>query len=562
MIECSSTPASSLSGSLRRARCSASLLAALALAGCGGDNAASPPASAQQPLHPERYSGVTSQSGIDFPAGCSSGSSTTLLDTIGHGVGVLDFNRDGLYDLVIAGHNQVRTYRNRGEFRFEQVDLGLREKGLWGGAAVGDVDNNGWPDLYLTGYDCSALYLNRGGRFEEVTAKAGLQPEPRAAYPDWGTSAGFADLDNDGRVDLVVCRYLDFGPDSPRRCPSHREEINVVCAPKVYAPQHPVVFRNVGGGRFEDVTERWRILGHGNALGVAFEDIDDDGDTDIAVANDERPGDLFRNDGGRFTEIGGSSATAFDSRGQVHGGMGIDWGDVNNDLLPDLFVTTFFLEDKNLYRNLGHGVFEDVGHRWGVNTVMRRDVGFGARLVDWNNDGRLDLAVANGHIQENADLLRPTEAYRQPMRLLQNNGDRFSPISTPTGELMVGRALASADFDNDGGVDLIVTNLEGQPLMLRNVGARGNWFGLLLRGRQSNSMGLGARVWVTSAGAERRFYVTNSGSYMSAHDPRVHVGLGDATASQVRITWPSGIQTLLRDPPAGEWIEVSEDPTG
>lgn len=531
-------------------------LALLAAPGCAKPRSTPVENPAPTPGFPFRNQ--IQSSGIDFALHRSRGAETTILDTIGHGIAVIDFNGDDRQDLVFLGPDQVRAYRNLGEFKFEPVDLGFRQRGIWGGAAVGDVDNNGWPDLYLTGYGCSALYLNFDGSFRDVTEDAGLKSRSLGNYPAWGTSAGFADLDRDGYVDLVVCRYLEFGPDSPKRCETHVKGVKVVCAPKVYAPQKPAVYRNVGHGRFTDATAGWNVIGHGNALGVAFCDVDNNGDVAVAIANDERPGDLFVKEGAQFREIGAASATAFDSRGQVHGGMGLDWGDADNDGLFDLAMMTFFLEDKNLYRNLGNRIFEDVGQKWGLHAAMRSDVGFGVRLIDWDNDGRLDLAAANGHIQENAEVLRPTEKYRQPFRLLRGRGDRFDLVTPQQEMTLVGRSLAAADLDNDGGMDLIVGDLEGPPLLLRNQAELGNWIGIKLEGTRSNRMGLGATIEMNTAGGKRRFYATTAGSYMASQDSRIHIGVGDQTEVDLTVEWPSGKRSVLSSVAVNQWIKTLE----
>lgn len=551
----------------RRSRC-LSLLAGtvvfavtLVIAGCGRNSGPSgsplrAPASAALPLP---FADVAAASGIDWETRSGRGLKTTILDTIGHGVAVVDYDGDDLPDLIFAGRDAVGAYRNRGEFRFERVDLGLRQPGHWGGAAVADVDNNGWPDLYLTGYGCAALYLNEAGRFREVTRPAGLEP-PRWDYPAWGTSAGFADLDADGWVDLVVCYYLEFGPDLPQRCGTHRAGVTSVCPPKVYQTQRPRVYRNLGGKRFRDVTAAWGMNGHGGALGVAFQDSDGNGSTDVAVANDERPGDFFVNRGGRFDELGAVSNTAYDRQGRVHGGMGIDWGDVDNDLRPDLAVMTFTGEDKSLYRNLDGRIFEDVAWKWGLTGPMRSNIGFGTRFLDYDNDGGLDLVVANGHIQENAGEIRPEDTYRQPLRLFRNACGTLAAVGEGRWPSLVGRALATGDLDNDGGVDVVVTHLEGRAVLLRNVALRGHWLGLRFKGTRSNRTAIGARVEVKVAGAARRFEVHTAGSYMASNDPRLVIGLGEARAVDgITVRWPSGKTSALRVPAVDCWRDVREE---
>ncbi|MBI3909639.1 MAG: CRTAC1 family protein [Armatimonadetes bacterium] len=502
---------------------------------------------------------ATAASGVEFQLHRARGTQTNILDTIGHGVAIIDYNRDDLPDLVFTGLDQVVAYRNLGGFRFQRVDLGLRQPGCWAGAAIADVNNDGWPDLYLAGYGCAALYLNQHGTFRDVTRAAGLVPA-RGKYPEWGTSAGFADLDGDSWADLVVCYYLDFGPQSQQRCSTHLPHVTCVCPPKVYPPQRPRVYRNLRGTRFQDVTDAWALRGHGAALGVAFQDADGDGRTDVAVANDERPGDLFLNRGGKFTEIGATSGTAYDRQGLMHGGMGMDWADVDGDRKPDLVVTTFASEDKNLYRNLTGQQFDDVGWRWGITGPTRGDVSFGVRFLDFDNDGRVDLLVASGHVEENAHESRPEESYAEPVRLFHHTGNTFEPVGEAPWGSLVGRAVATADLDNDGGIDAIVTNLEGRPLLLRNVADRGHWLGVRLEGRQSNRMALGARVEVHAGGNVQVFEAHTAGSYMAANDPRLLIGLGAATSvEQLIVRWPGGGQSRLTFPAVDRWVTIYEE---
>jgi hypothetical protein len=516
------------------------------LTGCG--RARSEPSEAQR--RPLPFIDLAASSGIDFETHGSRGAQTTILDTIGGGVAIIDYDRDGLPDLVFTGPDRVAAYRNLGGFRFQKVDLGFRQAGRWAGPAVADVDNNGWPDLYLTGYGCAALYLNHGGEFREVTRQAGLLP-PGGRYPAWGTSAGFADLDGDGWVDLVVCYYVDFGPQVPQRCKTHLPDLSAVCPPKVYLPQRPRLYHSLQGKRFQDVTDAWGFHGHGNALAVAFQDADGDGRTDVALGNDELPGDLFLNRGRRFLDAGAASGTAYDRDGHVHGGMGLDWADVDGDQRPDLVLMTFTNEDKNLYRNLGGQPgslqFQDVGVRWGLGGPLHGDVSFGARFLDYDCDGRPDLMLTSGHIQENAHAIRAETDYPQPLRLYRNTGAGFEVVGEGQWPSLVGRALATGDLDNDGGTDVVVTNLEGRPLLLRNSGPRGRWVGLELEGKSSNRMGLGAQVEVESGGQIQRCELHTAASYMSASDPRLLMGAGlRSQVDRVTIRWPDGTKTVTR----------------
>ncbi len=488
------------------------------------------------------------------------GDATTIRDTIGHGAGTLDFDSDGRLDLVLTAPDRVQLFRNLGNWTFAPVDAGFRQAGWWGGIAVADVDGNGDPDLFLTGYGCQALYLNEAGRFREVTDPWGLQPPP-GAHPSWGSSAGFQDLDGDGWVDLVICRYIDFGAGTPQRCATIREGVTSVCAPKVYEPQRPRVMRNVGGKRFGDVTDRWGIRGHGAALGVAFQDADNDGRPEVVIANDERPGDYFVKRGSRWVERGADSGLAYDREGRVHGGMGVDWGDADGDGLPDLSVMTFTGEDKSLYRNLGGGLFEDQAWRWGLTRPTRMDIAFGVRFLDFDRDGRLDLAIANGHIQENATAIREEAGYEQPFRLFRGVACGFEEVAPGGWPQLVGRALVMGDWDNDGAQDLLVGNVSGPPLLYRNRAKGGHWVGVSLRGRAPNTMALGARVTLLGASGRQVREVQTAGSYLSSGDPRLVFGLGASTAEpRIEVRWPGGRVTRHDSLKLDAWRTLHEPP--
>lgn len=504
------------------------------------------------------FEDVTAASGVDWVLRGSRGDRTSLLDTVGFGIAAMDLDADGRQDLVLAGPERLACYRNLGEFRFEAVDVGLDRRGRWAGLAVGDLNNDGWPDLYAAGYGCGALYLNRRGRLVDVTRDWGIQ-FPSGRYPSWGTSAGMGDLDRDGWLDLVLCRYLDFDESSVQRCKTFRDGITSVCPPKIYPEQRPRVFRNLKGKGFRDVTDAWGFdQAHGAALGVAFQDSDGDGDLDVVIANDERPGDLFVNEGKRFREIGAASGTAYDRQGRVHGGMGMDWGDLDHSGRPDLAVATFFGEDKNLYKNLGDNQFEDVSGRLGFTAPTRTDVAFGLRMFDFDRDGRLDVMVANGHIQENAATLRPELSYPQPLRLFRGTGQSLQPVAPRLWPRLVGRALVTADLENDGDLDVVVGDLEGGVRLFRNGTQTGHWLGVELSGRRSNRMGLGTEVRFQGRSGNRRFEVHTAASYMSSVDPRQVIGLGEETSGRLTLRWPSGVRQTVECPQVDRWIQVVE----
>ena len=507
------------------------------------------PSQGAAPATPHLYEDVRATSGVDF-VNRHEKEALTIRDTLGHGAGLCDFDGDGNLDLVLLGPDRVRLYRGDGHFHFTDVtaQAGLSQPGYWEGIAIGDFNGDGKPDLYLCGYNASALYENLGGmRFKNVTEAAGLAVAPPNAQgiPEWRASAAFLDVDNDGKLDLYVTRYVQFGPHTPQLC--HKHDVPIGCDPQSYALQRGSLFYNLGNGRFRDETaSRGMASASGYALGVACGDYDDDGYTDVAVANDEHPGDLFHNLGnGRFEQKGVESGIGFDSYGHVHAGMGLDWGDFDRDGHQDLYVTTYENEEKNLYRNIGGGLFQDVAFRVGASRPAQPWISWGTKFLDYDNDGFSDLIVASGHVQDLAKRVNPKTDYPQPLVLLHNQqGQSFADVSGSAGPAfqtpLVGRAVVTGDIDNDGGVDIVVTNGEGQPLLLRNVMPdRKNWLSVALENSGPNRQAIGARVTVVTAGGRQVRDVTTGGSYLAANDVRLHFGLGVETQVQyVDVRWP------------------------
>jgi hypothetical protein len=490
-------------------------------------------------------------SGIDF-AIHQTRTPITIRESVGHGAALIDYDGDGLPDIVFLGPDAAKIYHNDGNWRFTDVTakMGLRQPGYWQGVAVGDYDNDGYPDLYVCGYNCSALYHNaHGRRFTEVTREAGLEVGPPDAKgnPEWRTSAAFVDVNQDGKLDLFACRYAQFGPNTIQLCATPNGKVS--CSPEMYKGQKGSLYMNLGGGRFRDETQaRGLNTLSGRDLGIAIGDYNGDGKIDLAVANDELPGNLYANKGnGYFQDTSLSSGTAYDRVGKTHGGMGIDWGDMDNDGKLDLFLTTYEKEPKNLYKNLKDGVFLDISEQAGLMFTMAPWVGWGCKFLDYDDDGLLDIFMTSGHVMDNAEILGKGSRYRQPMQLFHNEGhDRFTEVSARAGPAfkteIVGRAACLGDLDNDGKQDLVVTNIEGRPLLLRGVFPMQNhWLGLQLIGKQSNRMGIGSEVRAETGSLHLMQTCTTTGSVLSAHDPRVYFGLGpNATAQRVTIRWPSG----------------------
>ena len=385
--------------------------------------------------------------------------------------------------------------------------------------------------------------------FVDVTRRVGLTLQP------WGTSCAWADIDGDGYLDLLICNYVDYDKTKVQLC--KQKDVLTACPPQTYKPLFPAIFRNVAGGRFTDATHGFlSAASNGNNLGIALADSEGTGRLDIALANDLRPGDLYRRpspgNNGAFANIGASSGTATDGTGGLHAGMGVDWGDADRDGKLDLFVTTFSKETKCLYRNLGDGIFEEDSHLAGLATPTWNYVAFGCKFLDADNDGWLDLITTNGHTSDNVHAFS-TASYRQPLQFFRNAARRPLAFTDETNTFaagkpfpaIVGRGLAIGDYDNDGRIDVLIVDAEGSPLLLHNETPNaGNYLTLDLIGAgKSNRDAYGARVTVISETGEKTVVERSpNGSYLSSSDPRLHIGLGAAKKADITLRWPDGRQ--------------------
>lgn len=515
---------------------------------------------------------VASRLGIHYRANRTTERPRDILQGNGSGCAFLDYDGDGKLDILLVGDPVCALYHNEGDhFRDVTREAGLDRRGHWIGVGVADIDNDGYPDICLTGYHTGALFHNDHGHFRDITASSGI------AFPQWGQSAVFGDVNNDGRVDLYISAYARFGPNSQRYC--YHGPHKAICGPQLYPPEIGRLYLNRGGGRFTDVTREAGLdTAHGRAWGAMFQDYDDDGWPDLYLANDMLPGDLFHNlgkglgkrrgkpgavDGApRFKNVGSESGTAFDAAGGLQGGMAVDWADYDNDGRPDLLVTTFTAEANALYRNEGNGTFTESSFATGAGQPSVPQVKFGAKFVDFDNDGWRDLLIFCGHVEDNVELYRAAEHYHQPMLLLRNEHGRFENVSASRLAGLpeiVARGAAFGDFNNDGRMDALVMDLEGEPLLLQNQAPGGHWLGLRLLGTRSNSLGIGARVWVRAGGLRQRLECQTSGSLLSSSDPRVLFGLGAASrVEEVTVRWPSGRTSMLRDLAADRYVEVRE----
>lgn len=483
----------------------------------------------------------------------------TILETIGNGCAFLDFDGDGNLDVLLVGPKPA-LFHGDGKGHFEDVTAKMGIGSLSGhflGCAVGDYDNDGYPDIYLSGYRTGVLLHNvRGARFEDVSAAAGIHAQ------SWGSSAAFADVNGDGRLDLYVGNYVLFGPESRQYCKTNGVETS--CPPGIYDGEAGTLYLNQGGGRFVDATRAWGLSGsRGKTLGVAFADIDHSGRQSLALANDEVPGELYLNGGRGFASIGDTSGLAYSNVGQPQAGMGEDWGDYDGDGRLDLTVMTFSTEMKPIYHNDGNRFFTDSAAQLGTANTVIPYVAFGVKWVDVDNDGRLDLLITNGHTADNIADTGQGQTYRQPTLLLHNSGGtRFTRVALPDLDRpIVGRGLAVGDYDNDGRMDALVVDSEGDVVLLHNVCKRpGHWLTLRLIGNsRSGRDAYGAEITVETASQTLFRHCHADGSYLSSSDPRVHFGLGaDKVAKRITIRWPDGSVQRLNDVDVDRLITVEQ----
>jgi hypothetical protein len=427
------------------------------------------------------------------------------------------------------------------------------------GVAVGDYDNDGFEDLYVTGYGGNKLYHNNGnGTFSDVTQKAGV------AGSGWSSGAAWVDLDEDGYLDLVVLRYLDWDFDDIW-CGEHKEGYRAYCHPDFFKPISPLVYHNNKDGTFTEVAQKIGLGKAGKGLGIAIADYDRDGHVDLFVANDSMVEFLYHNKGdGTFEDVGLASEVAVDVDGRTYAGMGADFADYNNDGWPDIVVTALANQRYALYQNNGDGSFNYVSHTAGIAQMTLPHSGWGVHFLDYDNDGWKDLLVAQGHDLDTIELNYPNLHYREPMLLARNTGHEFVDVSRQSGSVFhqawVSRGMALGDIDNDGRLDAVVTTNDGAVHVLHNETAtRNHWILLKLVGHMSNRDAIGAEVTLQTASGPQYATVSTAGSYLSASDKRVHFGLGqENVALKIEIRWPSGIRQTLKDIPADQILQIEE----
>jgi hypothetical protein len=496
--------------------------------------------------------------GLDFLHRNSPTEQKYVIETMGGGVAVLDYDSDGLLDVFFVNSGRLtdpvklppdfarqepaycnRLYRQNKDGSFADVTAaaGLSKAGnAYGmGVATGDYNNDGHPDIYVTNYGPNALYRNNGdGTFSDVTAESGT------AAGGWSVSAAFLDYDNDGRLDLFVSRYLDYDLGRNVLCGT---PFYAYCRPDKYEGVPNVLYRNEGNGRFRDVSEASGIAKlTGKGMGVAVNDYDGDRYPDIFVSNDLMEQYLLHNRrDGTFEEKALEAGVAFSDDGKAFSGMGCAFADYDNDGLPDIAVTNLAREKWALYRNLGGGQFAYASLTSGLAALISRNSGWGVGLRDFDNDGWKDLFASQSHVLDNVERIDSALRYLEPPGLYRNNRGRFERADAGALPTVAGRGVAFGDLNNDGAMDVVISVLNGRPIVLTGSAGKNHWLTLRLEGTRSNRDGQGARVQT----GKQTVYASTSGSYLSAADPRIHFGLGDATRATVEILWPSGkVQTL------------------
>jgi hypothetical protein len=530
----------------------------------------------------EAFVDVTSRLGINFQYRSSHTSRKYLLETMGAGVALFDYDNDGRLDIFLVngaplgdptpkGTIPQKTgpeywnllYHQKPDGTFEDVTAraGLQGVGYGMGVAVGDYDNDGFEDLYVTAYGGNRLYHNNGnGTFTDVTLTAGV------AGSGWSTAAAWVDLDGDGFLDLVVLRYLDWDFDD-LWCGEHKEGYRAYCHPDHFKPISPLVYHNNKNGTFTEIGEKAGLSKPTKGLGLAIADYDRDGHIDFFVANDSMMEFLYHSKGdGTFEDVALVSEVAVDIDGRTYAGMGVDFADYNNDGWPDLVVTDLANQRYALYLNNGDGSFAYVSPSAGLAQMTLAHSGWGVRFFDYDNDGWKDLLFAQGHDLDTIELNFPHLRYREPMLLARNTGRGFVDVSAQSGTVFsqpwVARGLAIGDLDNDGRLDAVVTTNDGPVHVLHNqTQTRNHWLLLKLVGHSSNRDAIGAEVEIVTAAGSQFATVSTASSYLSASDKRVHFGLGgDNTAQRIDIRWPSGIRQTIKEVAADQILQIDEPP--
>jgi hypothetical protein len=529
-----------------------------------------------RPSGPIEFVDVTAQSGIHFKHNSGAFGKKYLPETMGSGVCFIDYDNDGWQDIFLVnsmdwpehktGKSFPALYHNNHDGTFTDVtrEAGLAIEAYGQGCAVGDYDNDGYEDLYLTTVGANHLFRNLGnGKFADVTAKAGV------ASPGFSASAVWFDYDNDGKLDLFVTHYIDWSIEKDQYCTLDNKNKSY-CTPQTYKGESSRLYHNKGNGVFEDVTKQAGLFDpKSKALGVALLDYDSDGWMDLFVSNDTEPNKLYHNNhDGTFTDVGVTVGVAFSDSGRVRAGMGADAADIDNSGFPSLVIGNFTNESMSLYKNDGSGLFTDDSPRSGIAQMTTQSLTFGCFFMDYDLDGLLDIIAANGHVSDDIAVVQPTLKYAQPAGAFRNIGNRkFEDVSAKLGRALqkpvVARGIAYADFDNDGDLDLVITANNGPARLLRNENANQNdVLRVKLIGTKSNRDAIGARVTLTaSTGATMTRMVKGGSSYLSQSELPLTFGLGKPGSTKIvrmQIVWPSGRKDTIADPKPNQFVTVQE----
>jgi enediyne biosynthesis protein E4 len=535
-----------------------------------------PPTTAARPSGPIEFVDVTAQAGIHFKHNSGAFGKKYLPETMGSGVCFIDYDNDGWQDIFFVnsmdwpehktGKSYPALYHNNHDGTFTDVtrEAGLAFESYGLGCAVGDYDNHGYEDLYVTTVGSNHLFHNLGnGKFADVTAKAGV------ASPGFSASAVWFDYDNDGKLDLFVTHYIEWSPEKDQYCTLDNKNKSY-CTPQTYKGESSHLYHNKGNGIFEDVTKRAGLADPSSkALGVTLLDYDNDGWIDLFVSNDTEPNKLYRNNhDGTFTDVGVNVGVAFSDSGRVRAGMGTDAADIDGSGFPSLVIGNFTNESMALYKDDASGLLVDESARSGIAAMTVQSLTFGCFFMDYDLDGRLDIVAANGHVSDDIAVVQPTLRYAQPMGVFRNIGSRkFEDVSGKLGvaikKPVVGRGLAYADFDNDGDLDLVITANNGPARLLRNDKANQNdVLRVKLIGTKSNRDAIGAKVTLTTgAGAPMTRMVKGGSSYLSQSELPLTFGLGKpGTVKNLRleIAWPSGHKDALADVKPNQFVTIQE----
>jgi hypothetical protein len=513
------------------------------------------------------FTDITKQAGVGFKTTCGDEVTEYLIEVkSGGGVCFFDYDKDGYQDIFLVNGSSRKSQKegrlphdyllhNNGDGTFTDVTqrAHLGDSGWHSGCAVGDYNNDGYLDLFVTNYGPNKLYRNNGdGTFTDVTAAAGVAG-PNWDPPKWSMGAAFGDIDGDGYLDLYVTNFVKFTyelrPPPNSVSPCKMKGIPIACAPEEFEPQQDLLYHNNGDGTFTDISQSAGIIRKdpGKGFGAVFSDFNNEGHQDLYVINDAGPNFFYINDGkGHFTDASLTSGTAVSGFGVPQGTMGVTVGDINRDGLQDILITTFIDQTKTLYINEGDHIFSDETAAFGLGALALHYSGWGTGFWDFDNDGWLDLWVTNGHVVEQLEQHFPDDPFAEPNYLLRNiDGKKFEDVSEICGlrkiPNKVGRGTAFADIDNDGDIDVLISNKNDIPTLWRNDGGNArNWITIRTEGVKSNRCGIGARIVAKSDGMPQVFEVRESGSFLSSNDLRVHIGLGDSKEADIEIRWPSG----------------------